>query len=161
MLQLAFGEFDAPPQTARSAVRQLSSSDAELGTAKQAATQAVDPGAPAPQSQQGSAVVQKLTSIHAPNLLCQKGSSRVLIILSNHPVNAMDSACFRPNRQQPGPLELGCAAAAHAGLPAAGENKLRERDLAVLHPLFAHDASTIADGSQCRCCRLPEAWLTF
>ena len=67
LLQLAFGEFDAPPQTARSAVRQLSRSEAELGTAKQAATQAVDPGVPAPQSQQGGAVFQEPASMHAPD----------------------------------------------------------------------------------------------
>jgi hypothetical protein len=69
MLQLAFGEFDAQPHTARSAVRQLSSSDAALGTAKQAATQAVDPGVPSPQSQQGSAVFQEAASTHAPDFL--------------------------------------------------------------------------------------------
>ena len=52
-LQLAFGEFDAPAQTASSAVRLSSNSDAVLDTAKRAATQAVDPGGPPQQSQQG------------------------------------------------------------------------------------------------------------
>jgi hypothetical protein len=69
MLQLAFGEFDAPLPTARSAVRQLSSSDEVLGTAKQIATQAVDPDVPAPRSQQGSAVFQEPASMHAPHSL--------------------------------------------------------------------------------------------